>query len=184
MMNRRSLLLGTTTLLGLAGCGAISSVTTNGTTTLTVNVSTIDNFAQAFMNSIALAADIIPGGQGIASLISIGNSIAADIGLFDQSSSGQVQLQFTTASIPAALNSIFQDAKTLLSGLKTNLTTAVSTQATTLLQSVETLESLLAAMLGATGDVVGPQHMTQAQALQNLQYTQRLSVKKASLKHR
>src|ERR1035437_2141456 len=116
-ISRRAMLLSATPL-ALAGCGIITTTTTNGVTTISINVAKVDGWAQAFVN----AGNLIYGLPGVAGLLGpiggvvqiVVKMVAADVMAFDKSAGGVTDLTFDATSIPAALNSILADGRKLL----------------------------------------------------------------------
>ena len=114
---RRIALLSAASLLALAGCSAVTSTTTNGVTTITVNVADIDDWAEAFLNAAGLILalpGIAAGPTGIA-ITAVLAVIKADLAAFNAASGGNVTLTFNSTSVPAAIQSVLTDGQTLLS---------------------------------------------------------------------
>jgi hypothetical protein len=168
---RRHVLLGTTAL-GLAGCSAITSTTTNGVTTYTVNVAEITAWGQAFANGATMIGGLpgllgTPIGLGIVAVSAV---VKADLTAFAATAGSQLTLTFDSTSVPAAVNSLLGDGKTLLTdaaGALGNVASTVITTAQTYVSAVQTVVSLLSAAIGAqlAGAVPGAVPMSEATAL-------------------
>lgn len=119
-------LIGMPFLAFLAACGIVTSNTTNGVTTLTLNTAKLDTLVKAIIAGIGpvianplIAAALgpsLPIVQGILVAIS-----AADAALVKQAGSSQ-KLTFDSTSIPAALTSIGADLQTLFGDVNTAMT--------------------------------------------------------------
>jgi hypothetical protein len=137
---------------GLAGCGAISSNTTNGVTTLTVNVPQLNAWGQAFSNGAMLIAGL-PGISATPVGILLGvvsGSVLADLQSLASTAGTATVLTFDSTSVPTAVNSLLNDGKTLLADAKTALGSvgqASLTTANTYIAAIQTLVSLFQAQL-------------------------------------
>jgi hypothetical protein len=108
---RRSL-LATTALLPVSACGIFSSTTTNGVTTITVNVQKLSTLTTAINGFAPLLLALIPGGAVAAPIVaSIGAAVATDINALSAETNGQETLSFNNTSVPAALQSLLGDAQ-------------------------------------------------------------------------
>lgn len=156
----------------LAACGAVTETTTNGVTTVTVNVAQIDAWGRAFANGAKLIAGL-PGLSGTATglgISAVAAVVEADLAAFDKASGGSVSLAFNSTSVPAAVASLLADGKTLATdaaGALGNVASTAVQTAQTYIIAVETVVSLFQAAVGsiAVGAAVGGTRMSEAQAL-------------------
>ncbi|MDE2105501.1 MAG: hypothetical protein KGL39_50205 [Patescibacteria group bacterium] len=169
-------------LAGLTGCGLITTTTTNGVTTITVNVKQLDAWGQAFANAASLIG-VLPGIAGTpagVAILGISALAAGDIAAIDKSANGALVLTFDATSIPAAVSSLLTDGSTLLTDSSNALPSVASgavSVAQTYIAALKTVVSLLTAALTppASGPVVAaamPRPMTEAAALKTLRVTQ------------
>lgn len=182
-MRRRSLLRGSALAfpaLALAGCGIVTSTTTNGVTTYTINVSELETYVSG---AAALAASLlgVPGistaiGAATSSLIDqVISDLNAAIPAINTQAAGAVKISFTTSSAPAFIASLEQDAASLVSYTKTAITSfgaSVPAQVTTYYNAIVSVANALSGVLsvGSTvshkyGAVFGASPMSVADAL-------------------
>jgi len=107
--------------LTLAGCTVSTS---NGVTTGTVSLKTLDAYAQAIKNAVTLllANPLIAAALGTATVAAINAAVAdvsTSIASLDAADNGQAQLVFDASSIPAALTSLQDDAAQILGYVQT-----------------------------------------------------------------
>lgn len=159
----------------LNGCGAITSNTTGGVTTLTVNVTQLNAWGQAFASGAKLIAGL-PGIAGTAAgiaILAVATAVGTDLAAFNKVAGGSVSLSFNSTSIPAAVQSLANDGQTLLadaSGALVNVATTAMTNAQTYINAVQTIVSLFQAELSAApvGAALKATSMTEATALATL----------------
>jgi hypothetical protein len=164
---RRIALLSAASLLALAGCSAVTSTTTNGVTTITVNVADVDAWGQAFLNASGLILALpgiaaLPVGAAISAVLAV---IKTDLAAFDTASGGNVTLTFNATSVPAAIQSVLADGKTLLSdaaGVPGAVTATVQATASEYVQALETVVSTFAAAIGQITAGASPMSLGQA----------------------
>ena len=171
-ISRRTLLR--TSALGsvaaLAACGVVSSTTSNGVTTITVNVAQVAAWGAAIKNGAALIAGL-PGVAGTpqgAVVMAIVAVVTADLAAFSTAAGGSVSLTFNSTSVPAAVSSLLTDGKTLLTdaqGALGNVGATVLATAQTYVAAVQTIVALFEAALGSTAVGAAAPKMTEAQAL-------------------
>jgi uncharacterized protein YceK len=152
-LNRRTL-LSATALLGLAGCGIVTTNTTNNVTTVTVNVAKINQYAQAFAAGVATVLGV-PGvsalmGQYLAPFTAIENAVVTDIAAFNAATGGAATLTFDASSVPASITSILNDGKNILTTIQTALPqTALIGTLMDAVNAVQTIVLLFEALLPA-----------------------------------
>lgn len=155
-MNRRNL-LGASALAAtgavLAGCGLFTTSTTNGVTTLTVNVDTIDKIAHAIENAVLLVASLpgIVGTPVAATIAAVGSLVISAVDQFDSASGGSLSVSIDTTGVLPAIQSLIADAQKLLGYLQTsigNLVGAALQTAQTYAAALATLVSTLQAAIG------------------------------------
>ena len=169
IIHRRAL-LGASALLPLAACGIVTTTTTNGVTTITVNVARVDAWAQAGANAATLIADLpgIAATPASVAILGIVALVKLDAGAFDKAANGQTVLTFDANSVPASIASLASDARTLLGDARAALPNVASTamnDAQTYVNAVQTLVSLFDATVGGVKVGAVPAPMTEAQAL-------------------
>lgn len=123
----RRAILGATALVPLAGCGIVTTTTTNGVTTVTVNVAKLI----AYLSGAAALASAFLAVPGVGGLLAptiaaaVNKAIAvvnADIPAVNTAVKGAVTISFNTGSPPAFLTSIAAD----LQGLQTEVSAIVT----------------------------------------------------------
>ena len=165
-MNRRAL-LATTMLAPLAACGVVTSTTTNGVTTVTINVAKIDSYAKAF----GAFTSAVAGVSGIApflTTIEVAESMALqDLAAFDAATNGQLVLTFDATSVPASVTSILDDGRAVLAAIQTALPqSAIVGTVLDAFNAVKTIVMLFEALLPSFGAVAASRvPMSEAQAL-------------------
>lgn len=168
----RRLLLSASALIPVAACGIVSTNTTNGVTTLTVDVAQVSAWGQAFANA-ALLISGLPGvaGTSVGTLIA-GVSVTAktDLAAFTTFAGNNVSLSFNSTSVPAAISSLLADGQTLLvdAGGVTGLSSSVATTAQTYIDAISTLVALFQGALSSGVAAAMAPKMTEAQALMAL----------------
>ena len=166
-MNRRHFLASTAiaaATLALSACDAVTSTTTNGVTTLTINVAQINAWGQAIVNG----ADILAPFAGTAGsiILLVAKTAEADLASVNTLSGGSATLTFNSTSIPAAVQSLLTDGKTVVADASGAISASAGTAATEALNALETIVSIFAATLGSMG-AAAPK-MSEAQALATL----------------
>lgn len=158
-MNRRTLLTSAAPVIALSGlivgCSVLTETTTNGVTTITINVAKVNQYAEAFASGVATVLGV-PGvalmlGVYLAPFQAIAGTIVQDIAAFNTASGGQSVLTFDATSVPAAVNSILADGQKILNTIANALpqTTIVGTLLSAI-DAVQTIVLLFEAMLPAT----------------------------------
>src|SRR6185437_11906274 len=128
-MNRRRLLRTTALALvaaPIAACSVFQSTTTNGVTTITVNVAKLDAWGQAFINGGTMLLGLpgvatLPAGVEIAAVLVMAK---ANLAALDAETHGQAMLTFDSTSVPAAIQSVLADGKNLLTDAQGLMDTA------------------------------------------------------------
>ena len=150
-MKRRAFLIATT---ALAGC----NVTTNGSsTTVTINVSQAVAWGTAFVNAAGILAQIAgiagtPFAQTFTSVIQ--PALLGALNELNAATNGTVSLTVDKASPQAFLQSMFNNASTLLSTAKTALPNVAPTALTTAQTYVSALQTLVSVFGAAIGQLV------------------------------
>jgi hypothetical protein len=174
-MNRRHRLRTTALAMiaaPIAACSVFQSTTTNGVTTITVNVVKLDAYGQAFINGGTMLLDLpgistLPVAAAISVVLAM---LKTDIAALDTATQGQATLTFDSTSVPAAIQSVFTDGKTLLADARSVLGTAEQAAASTVLTYIDALQtvvSIFSATIGqmTAGARIGATPMTETQAL-------------------
>src|SRR6185437_2961755 len=174
-MNRRHLLRTTALAMiaaPIAACSVFQSTTTNGVTTITVNVAKLDAYGQAFINGGTMLLDLpgistLPAAAAVATVLAV---LKTDIAAFDTATQGQATLTFDATSVPAAVQSVLADGKTLLTDARSVLGTAeqaAASTAQTYIDAIQTVVSIFSATIGqiTAGARAGAVPMTETQAL-------------------
>ena len=158
---RRAVLTGATALIPAAvliGCGAVTTTTTNGVTTITINVAQINAWATAFINAAALVA-ALPGIAGTPTglaITGVGGAAKLDLGAFTAVAGNSLSLTFNSTSAPAAVQSLLADGNELLTDAKGALGSVASTalgSAQTYVTALGTIVSLFQAAMGVSASV-------------------------------
>jgi hypothetical protein len=173
--HRRWVLFAAAATAALSGCGAISTTTTGGVTTLTINVAQLNAWGQAFSNGAKLISGLpgILGTPAGLAIFAITTAAASDLAAFNVAAGGSVSLKFDRTSIPAAVQSLANDGQTLLTdsvGALGNVATTAMTTAQTYVSAVQALVSLFQAALGVApvAAMRGATPMSEAHALATL----------------
>ena len=149
-MLRRNFLI-SSSFLALANC-AINSV--NGVTTVTVNLATINSYAQAIENgvSILMGIPLISAALGLKGALISGavSAFASAAASLNTTYSGQTSFSFTVKSIPAALTAMEADSQNILNLFETVISASklkLPSNASTTLSAIQTIVSLIAALV-------------------------------------
>lgn len=152
-MNRRSLLRASALAvpaLGLAGCASLFTVTTtDGVTTLTVNLAKLAQYATALKNGVttlfsvpAIAAAL--GAATVALVTTAVGDLAAQVTALSAADKGATSLVFTTTSVPAALTAFQTDAVTIASNTAIVFTTLGSTVGADIMTTIDAFNTIVA----------------------------------------
>ena len=177
-LTRRALLCGTM-LIPVAACDFVTTTTTNGVTTVTVNVSE----ATTILSGAAGVASIFIGLPGVGALLTKALGAAAmaalptiiadingGVGALATNAAGQQTFTFTTTSAPAFVTALIADAKTLIGDAVAVLpvvgASGVASQVSQYAQGLNTLGNAILNMFsGAVKVGAEPGAMTVKQAL-------------------
>jgi hypothetical protein len=169
-ITRRGALLSASAIIPaalLAGCGLITSNTTNGVTTITINVADLDNWGNAIVNAASLLAPFV--GPIGATILEVGTVAKADLTAADVAAGGSLSLSFNSTSAPAAVSSLLADGQKIVSTVGSAVTTGAVTQlvaeAQTYLTAAETIVSVFSAALGLASASLAVPKMTETAAL-------------------
>lgn len=154
-MNRRSLLIGGALVAPavlLSSCGIVSSTSTGGVSTVTVNVAKLNAYALAVQNGAdaLLANPLIANAIGIPTAIVIAaalSSASAAINAIDSAAKGSQTLTFNTNSPPAVLASLQTDAVTVFDAFKTGMGAAALKLPANVLSAYDALQTIVALLL-------------------------------------
>lgn len=141
----------------LAGC--VSSSTTNGVTTITVNTATISAYASGLsLVATALGAGLTIAGVGAAvapAISGIGAMAAQDAKALATATNGQQTFSFNTTSAPAFVTSLLTDATSLKAELNA-LGTALPPTVQTYYNAAMTIASAVQSALSLATAVAAP----------------------------
>jgi hypothetical protein len=137
----------------LARCGVVATRTTNGVTTVTINVAKVNayaqagsNFAAAILSEPLIATFIAPYAAVITAAQTL---IMTDLTAFDAAAGGSVTLTFNAASIPLFISSVLTDMETLLGDVMKALpASAIVGTVEANIEALSALISLFEAMIG------------------------------------
>lgn len=175
-LTRRNVLSGITlgSAAGLLAACTSSTSTVNGVTTTTyvLNVAQAD----AWFNALDSGVTMVLGLTGVATsptglaIAAVGQVMSTDLAAFNTATKGQVELQFTSSSVPAAVAALETDATTLLADVSkatTGVVAADAANATNYLNAIKAVVSLFQATIGSvsTAAAASASPMTEAQAI-------------------
>lgn len=169
MLTRRTLV---SAIPGIAAAGvlaACTSTTTNGVTTVTINVAQANAWGQALLNAITLVAGLpgIVGTPPALVVMAIEPMISADLTAFNTAANGQLVLTYDRSTPAAAVTSLAADGQKLVSDVQAAIGSVASSAlqtAQTYLAAVKTIVSLFQAAAGAVTAAAAP-GMTEVQAM-------------------
>lgn len=178
-ISRRTTLLRTAAILpvaALAACGVFTSTTTNGVTTITINVAQVNAWGAAFINAAALVSGLpgIAGTPAGLAIVAVGAVAKTDLAAFTATAGASVSLTFDKTSAPAAIQSLLTDGQTLLTdaqGALGSVAPASLGSAQTYVAAIQTIVSLFTAAMGvsaSTAKVSATAPMSEANALASL----------------
>jgi hypothetical protein len=179
-ISRRHLIAAAPVALALAAAGCAAS-TTDGITTVTVNLTTVDAYAEAISNAVAtlltvpaLSAGL--GAVGVAAVTVAKADIVSSISALDTANSGSESFTFTTASVPAALSALRADANKIMSNISTvvaSLGGSLAASVVTTVDALETIVALTVALVPTVALTAAAPKMTEVRALATLGVTKR-----------
>jgi hypothetical protein len=169
MLTRRTLV---SAIPGIAAAGALaacSSTTTNGVTTITLNVAQANSWAQALLNATTLVAGLpgIVGTPPALAVMAVEPLISADLTAFNTAANGQIVLTYDRTTPAAAVTSLAADGQKLVSDVQAAIGNVASAQlsvAQEYLAAVKTIVSFFQAAVGSVA-AAAPSGMTEARAL-------------------
>lgn len=145
--------------LALAACGMITTTTTGGVTTLTVNLTALTDYVQAAKNgaAILLISPLIAAALGPVKVGLIEAAIAnaaAQVAALAKANKGVATLTFTANSAPAAIVAIQGDAATILDAGSVMFGSFKSTLGTQIQQTVDAFITVVDLMKAAGASAV------------------------------
>lgn len=161
LISRRSLFIrstkiaaGCSALAMLAGCGIVTTATTGGVTTVTLNVAKVNSLAQSLSAALTGLLDnttvkTLLGTTVDTALANVSTEIAEDMAAFNTYTGGQTSLVFTASSIPAAVTALQTDAKTILANVEAALVpskTSLPADALAFVNTILTIAPLVVAL--------------------------------------
>jgi hypothetical protein len=173
-ITRRTALRGTVALSAaslLAACNAVTTTTTGGVTTVTVNVAQLTAWGQAVVSGAQLIAGLpgIVGTAAGATISAVATAAGIDLRAFAAAAGASQTLTFNNTSIPAAIQSLAADGQTLLidaAGALGGVPAASLQTAQTYINAVQTIVVLLQAAIGtAPAAATLAPRMSETQAL-------------------
>lgn len=173
-ITRRAALRSTAAIIpaALAACGIVS--TSPGQ--ITINIAQVNAWATAFINAANLVVALpgIAGTPTAATISGVGAVASSDLAAFTATTGGAISLTFSSASVPAALQSLLADGNTLLADVKGALGGVASTAAQTAQTYITALQTIVALFNAAMSISVATQAaaatapMSEAKALATL----------------
>ena len=144
-------------LASLAGCGILSSNTTNGVTTVEVDVAALENYGTAALNAanfiLPLLGATLPGVAAFTAILTpIITTLNAQLTTFKNETAGlsKIALTITTTSIKSTVESLIAAVESLYTTFATFISSLVgqtiSTQIGTYMSAFETITSEVEAL--------------------------------------
>jgi len=173
-ISRRHLLATVPLLSAVAMLDACVATTTNGVTTVTINLNTLENYALAAKNGVATLLSIPLVRTAIGAKVLVINDVVADMAAqavaLNAANHGVATLTFTAASIPAAVTAFQADAKALMADVvvvASSLTGSLAANIVTIMDALQTVLALGEAIAPTAAGAVRPR-MNESQALKIL----------------
>ena len=169
MLTRRTLVAAVPGIAAAGALAACTSTTTNGVTTVTINVAQANAWGQALLNAITLVAGLpgIVGTPPALAVMAIEPMISADLTAFNTAANGKLVLTYDRTTPAAAVTSLAADGQKLVADVQAAIGTVASgalQTAQTYLAAVKTIVSLFQAAAGSVS-AAAASGMTEAQAL-------------------
>ncbi|MDE2342903.1 MAG: hypothetical protein KGL63_05840 [Betaproteobacteria bacterium] len=154
MLNRRSLLRASALTFPAIALAACTISTVNGVTTLTISVAQVVAWGTAFDNVAKTVAGLpgIPAAVS-ASATALAITIASNLAAFHKAAGSNVNLTFDRTSVPAVINSLLADGKTLLADLQGVLTGVAQADAAMVQEYINAISTLVSVFEAALGSV-------------------------------
>lgn len=154
MLTRRSIVSAIPGIAAVGALAACSSTTTNGVTTITLNVAQANAWAQAALNAVTLVTSLpgIVGTPPALAIIAVEPLISADLTAFNTAANGQLVLTYDRTSPAAAVTSLAADGQKLVTAVQAaigNVASSAMQTAQTYLAAVKTIVSLFQAAAGS-----------------------------------
>jgi hypothetical protein len=148
-ISRRRLLASVPLMSAVAMLGACAATTTNGVTTVTINLNTLETYATAVKNGVATLLSVPPISTaiGTAKVLVINQAVAdmaAQAAALSAANQGVATLTFTAASIPAAVTAFETDAKALMADVVVVASSLAGSLAANIITTVDALQTVLA----------------------------------------
>lgn len=156
-ISRRALFRGAAGLAGVAALGACTITTTNGVTTVTVNVKTVVSDVNVALGVAKTAMGFVGIPSTVVTVVDAGiATINGALSAFQNSAGDSLTLTFNSNSVPDALTSLIADMNVVAknisattSALSSDLASKVSSVASDVANVASILESLIAAVVSA-----------------------------------
>ncbi|HQT89094.1 MAG TPA: hypothetical protein PK677_11155 [Acidiphilium sp.] len=157
-MNRRHLLTAASVIAPaalLAGCGIVSTTSTGGVTTVTIDVAKLDELTVALTSGAKtlLANPLIAAAMGLAADAAaqvILTSVAAAVAQIDAQAGGKQVLTFSASSVPAAVASLSADVAALFKDAQAGVAgagTAIGSNVMQVYDAFQTVVALIQVMI-------------------------------------
>ncbi|MFT8587381.1 hypothetical protein [Acetobacter papayae] len=175
-LSRRALLR-SSVLAGMAMLAACTVTTTNGVTTITLDVTKVKNYGQAGLNAAATVTSFLSTFPAMApyalAITAAETALSGALSAFSSAAGSTLTISYDDASWKTRVDSILTDLDTLaaaiesaIAGSGSTLSTSVIADAKTAYNALATIISVFKALLGVSSAVRnGPTSMTEAQAL-------------------
>ena len=172
MLSRRTLV---SAIPGIAAAGVLAActkTTSNGVTTITLNVNAMNSWGQALVNGAELVGGLpgIVGTPAGLAVMAIGPIISADMAAFVGATGGSLTFTFDSTTPAAAVTSISSDAQKLLTAVVAavpQVPANIAASANQYLAAIKTIVSLIQAAIGSVS-AAAPMGMSEAAALKVL----------------
>ncbi|MBB3884968.1 hypothetical protein, partial [Acetobacter oeni] len=175
--SRRNFLRNATALAGIAGLAACTATTTNGVTTITLNVTKVKDYGQAGLNAAATVAGFLAAYPALApymtAITAAEVALSGALSAFSDAAGTTLTISYDDATWKTRVDSILSDLNTVdtaiaagISGGGSKLSSAVQTDAQTALSALKTIISVFEGLIGVSGARAATiPTMTEAQAL-------------------
>ncbi|WP_264813095.1 twin-arginine translocation signal domain-containing protein, partial [Acetobacter oeni] len=161
-LSRRNFLRNATVLAGIAGLAACTATTTNGVTTITLNVTKVKDYGQAGLNAAATVAGFLAAYPALspymAAITVADTALSGALTAFSDAAGSTLTITYNNADWKTRVDSILSDLNTVatqiaaaISGGGAVLGTTIQTDAQTALSALKTIISVFEGLIGVSG---------------------------------
>lgn len=175
-LSRRNFLRSSVLGVGAIGLAACTTSTTNGVTTITLNVTKVKDYGQAGLNAAATVASFLAAYPALspymAAITVADTALSGALTAFSDAAGSTLTISYNDTNWKTRVDSILADIEQVgnsieaaISGAGTSLSASVLADAKTASSALDTIISVFRGLLGVSSTARATPSMTEAQAL-------------------